>query len=519
MAKVFSVPNSLLENIHLFANTQEATSTYVDNENVLQLHPSASLDMLSLGESAQHELDLSKITLGGGSYNHGEALFEQRALINNDLDSEAIRTQYFTQCTKPIQWQDTKILIEHIISFAKQCNIRISDTLLDGCARRIVIASFKTMDPIFALQNISDNSPSGEIMGLHKRPSNSLGDYNEWRGFLDHMFIDKEAAEHIFSAECGYGQDYPTIFHIKRLLNELKVSMDAIQTLKLYILVNIRGLKLLRTVQLFFSENLPIKVNSDEAACIFAASLAELTFPADAYAADVASILTHCTMSPQLKQDFSVFQHSDMQVQHAQPVVSWANKSRTCLYDRVKSISQPDVASATRSPNSFEKWVSSAKLPPVSSGKKRGIAYLFMGLNDRSRLGDAVQRNLKLLFRKDETVRSIMEQPVEHPEISVLVLLLKDITQVNPSEALLRFKKSCFVDLSLQQQQAMDWSTVFQLYICTFLETEVWKEAWKNFAPLSHNVLVCVTQFRKDNSIDLDYVTSTCVSNFDLESK
>jgi len=28
-----------------------------------------------------------------------------------------------------------------------------------------------------------------------------------------------------------------------------------------------------------------------------------------------------------------------------------------------------------------------------------------------------------------------------------------------------------------------------------------------------------VTQFRKDNLVDLDYVTSTCVSNFDLESK
>jgi hypothetical protein len=505
--------------MHFFTNTGEITNAYVDDENVLQMHPSASLDMLSVGESAEHELDLSKITLGESAHNHGEALLEQRALINNDLDSEALRTQYFTQCTKPIQWQDTKFLIEHIISFAKRCNIRVSDTLLDGCARRIVIASFKTIDPISALETISDNSPSGEIMNLHKRPNNPLGDYNEWRGFLDHMFMEKEAAEHIFSAECGYGQDYPTIFHIKRLLNELKVPMDAIQTLKLYMLVNIRGLKLLRTVQLFFAENLPIKVNSDEAACIFAASLAELTFPADAYAADVASVLTNCTMSPQLKQDFSAFQHSDMQIQHAQPVVSRANKSRTRLYDRVKRISQPDAAAAARSPSSFEKWVSAAKLPPVSSGKKRGIAYLFMGLNNRSRLVEAVQRNLKLLFRKDETVRSIMQQPVEHPEISVLHLLLKDITQVNPSDALLRFKKDCFVDLSLQQQQAMDWSTVFQLYICTFLETEVWKEVWKNFAPLSHNVLVGVTQFRKDNLVDLDYVTSTCVSNFDLESK
>lgn len=519
MAKVFSVPNSLLQNMNPFPTIQEASNTYVDEENVLQLNPSASLDMLSLHDTAQQELDLSKITLGEGGHNYGEALLEQRALINNDLDSEALRTQYFTQCTKPIQWQDTKFLIEHIISFAKRCNIRISDTLLDGCARKLLIASFKTMDPVIALQTIADNTPSGEILQLHKRPQNPLGDYNEWRGFLDHIFIDKEAAEHIFSAECGYGQDYPTIFHIRRLLKELKIPFDAIDTLKLYILVNIKGLKLLRTVQLFFSENLPIQISSDDAACIFAASLAELSFPADAYAEDLASILTHCTMSPQLKQDFSVFQHSDMQLQHAQPVVSRANKSRTRLYDRVKQISQPDAAAAARSPSSFEKWVSAAKLPPVSSGKKRGIAYLFMGLNDRSGLGDAVQRNLKLLFRKDETVRSIMQQPVEHPEISVLHLLLKDITQVNPSDELIRFKKDCFVDLSLQQQQAMDWSTVFQLYVCTFLETEVWKDTWKSFAPLSHNVLVGVTQFRKDNKINLDYVTNTCVSNFDLESK
>jgi hypothetical protein len=519
MAKVFSVPDSLWQNLQLFADEQSTTNTYVDDENVLQLHPSASLNMLSAYESTPHELDLSKITLGEGSHNYKQALLEQRALINNDLDSEALRTQFFTQCTKPIQWQDTRFLIELIISFAKQCNIRVSDTLLDGCVHKIVIASFKTINPHLVLKTMNDTSACGDIISIHKRPNNTLGDYNEWKGLLDHMTFDKEAAEFMFSVEHEYGKEYPTIFHISRLLKELKVPMDAVQTLKLYVLVNVKGLKLLRAVQLFFSENLPINVNSEEAACIFAASLAEQTFEADVYSADVASILAHCTMSPQLKQDFTAFQHSDMQLQHAQPVASQANKSRTRLYDRVKNMTDSKHMATTTLSSSFEMWVSTVKLPSVSSGKKRGIAYLFMGLHELSKNKEAVQRNLKKLFKKDETVRLIMQHPVEHPEISVLVLLLKDITVVHPEADLLRFKKECLVDLSSQQQKALDFSTVFQLYICTYLETEIWKEVWKNFAPLSHNVLVNATRFRKSILIDLDYVTNTCVENFDLESK
>jgi len=521
MAKIFSVPETLLKNLNLFTEEKESTNTYIDSEDVLQLHDSASLHMLSFNEDETNELDLSKIVLGGSTYNHGEALLEQRALINNDLDSEAIRTQYFTQCSRPIQWQDTKFLIEYIISFAKQCNIKVSDTLLDGCARRIVIVSFKTVNPLLVLKTMSDNSPNGEILSLHKRTNNALGNYNEWRGFLDHMHFDRESVEYMFSPEHGYGQDFPTLFHVSRLLRELKVSMDAMQTVKLYILVNVKGLKLLRSVQLFFSEHLPINVDSNNAACIFAASLAEHTFEPDVYAADLASLLVYCTMSPQLKQDLTAFQHrDDMHLHNTQSAIIRANKSRTRLYDRVKSMSESDSTASTGSPNSFEKWVCAAKLPPVSSGKKRGMAYLFMSLHELFKIEGAIRLNLKCLFKKDGTVQSILQHPVEHPEIGILVLLLKDITTVNAEEKLQHFKKECLMDfLSQEQKMDMDVSTVFQLYVCTFLQNDIWKEAWKQFSSLSHNVLVNVTHFRKDNLIDLDYVTTTCVANFDLESK
>jgi hypothetical protein len=103
--------------------------------------------------------------------------------------------------------------------------------------------------------------------------------------------------------------------------------------------------------------------------------------------------------------------------------------------------------------------------------------------------------------------------------VGVIIMLLKDITEVPPTETLLQFKKKCFADLSLQQQQAMQWCTVFQLYLCVFMRADVWKEVWKSFYALSHNVLVNATQFRQENIIDLDFVTTTCVSNFDLEAK
>ena len=518
--------------------TMDTSNVFEVDDAVLKIFASGDMQQfISLGESKDPvESQWNMDAFSGDAYARGCALFDgvtieneemdtafQRELIQHDFDTAANVHAMFAQSVQPAGTRNFTNCIEKLISFARRCNIKAN--FVSGCVKRAILASLELMKPEQVTACIKDGQPFGELKRfMEKQDTNFLGDYHDWETLLHALTFDEEKLQMAFSSKFNFGKEFPTIYRARELLQEIDLYLTWQDLFKVYLLSNIKNLKVRHTLENFFQQILPLGKNAGQLAMVYSASLADKRFSPEEYSTDLAFTVDALCVQPWFEEKVIRFlQDSSEMVRLTTKRVKEETTGRVKLRERVGELVQRRlvegsvVSLATPAvddliSNTFEGWCRLARLPPMISERKKLTAYMLMSLPimyaSKSEIDTIIRNNF------DPTVADcILETAVENPEASVIVELLSLVTTcIKAFRQLSEFQDLCFATVSQQEKLGLESITAFQLYVAIYQRESLWRTVWTNFhVSLTHQITVAVNIFRSKNEFALKEVAEYCL--------
>lgn len=471
---------------------------------------------------------------------------EQNRFMDNGFDTTAEMTTLFLQSKKHVEEHNFNSIISTYLTFTHTSNLLARDVV--NSFKRSIISSMKLADMNAVCESMNYELPQEGLIQFENRTENVYGDYSEWQKILQILSFDDEQIDEFFSGpESNFGHDLPTI---KVVLDNLKQigaeELSMTDSLKVYLLTNIKSIISLVAITSFLREAMPATFNSTEASLIFTATMADCPrFSHEIYSQDIAWFMKNMIVSPSFEEKVFFFMETKKtMLKWSQTEVAKANIGRVRLRYRVGvqsnlpqnntiqdgNVSTPlsmfdsptygdNIQNVNAAPashlsqmeeDSIQQWSLRARIPPAISHKSRLMSYVLMGQTAFADPSDAI---LKHFSNETDLASNIIKQKVFKPHTEVIIEFLRLLTvKVTEFDALTSFREECFTDFSYTDSKDLSWLRFLQLYIAIHNPQDIWPHVWKAFCGvMSHQVLIAVANFKKTHEYDINNVAEICM--------
>jgi hypothetical protein len=471
---------------------------------------------------------------------------EQNRFMDNGFDTTAEMTTLFLQSKKHVEEHNFNSIISTYLTFTHTSNLLARDVV--NSFKRSIISSMKLADMNAVCESMNYELPQEGLIQFENRTENVYGDYSEWQKILQILSFDDEQIDEFFSGpESNFGHDLPTI---KVVLDNLKQigaeELSMTDSLKVYLLTNIKSIISLVAITSFLREAMPATFNSTEASLIFTATMADCPrFSHEIYSQDIAWFMKNMIVSPSFEEKVFFFMETKKtMLKWSQTEVAKANIGRVRLRYRVGvqsnlpqnntiqdgNVSTPlsmfdsptygdNIQNVNAAPashlsqmeeDSIQQWSLRARIPPAISHKSRLMSYVLMGQTAFADPSDAI---LKHFSNETDLASNIIKQKVFKPHTEVIIEFLRLLTvKVTEFDAVTSFREECFTDFSYTDSKDLSWLRFLQLYIAIHNPQDIWPHVWKAFCGvMSHQVLIAVANFKKTHEYDINNVAEICM--------
>jgi hypothetical protein len=469
------------------------------------------------------------------------AINEQSQFMDNEFNATAELTSLFLQSTKFTETHNFDSIINTYLTFTKISNIPARDVV--DSFKRSIISSLKLDDTVSICTEMGyELSEPGRF---EKLVENVYGDYSEWEKILHTLAFDEDAVhEYLFTAESDFGHNRPTIKFVIDKLEQIGVdNVNVTDTLKIYLLTNIKNVISLVAIKAFLTEIMPATFNTTEAANIFTAAMADTRFTQTQFSNDLTWLMQNLIISVEFQEKCIFFmetkesmfkwsqrentkQHQttgrvrlryrvgpslgrsvlpDADPIHNNIVDNYGCPSYTQKVQNIDYISQTSQLHE----DSLQGWSLRARVPPAISHKSKLLGYVLMAQINFADPSDAIRKH----FTDTEIASNILANRLCKPQASTIIEFLHLLTfHVTPFEKLIAFRTECFMDFSHTDSKDLSWLKLLQLYIASYQDEDIWPEIWKNFCKvLSHQVLIAVRNFKNKHIYEVDVVAEICM--------
>ena len=471
---------------------------------------------------------------------------EQNRFMDNGFDTTAEMTTLFLQSKKHVEEHNFNSIISTYLTFTHNSNLLARDVV--NSFKRSIISSMKLADMNAVCESMNYELPQEGLIQFENRTENVYGDYSEWQKILQILsFDDEQIDEYLSGPESNFGHDLPTI---KVVLDNLKQigaeELSMTDSLKIYLLTNIKSIISLVAITAFLREAMPATFNATEASLIFTATMADCPrFSHEIYSQDIAWFMKNMIVSPSFEEKVFFFMETKKtMLKWSQTEVAKANVGRVRLRYRVGvqsnlpqnntiqdgNVSTPlsmfdsptygdNIQNVNAAPashlsqmeeDSIQQWSLRARIPPAISHKSRLMSYVLMGQTAFADPSDAI---LKHFSNETDLASNIIQQKVFKPHTEVIIEFLRLLTvKVTEFDALTSFREECFTDFSYTDSKDLSWLRFLQLYIAIHHPQDIWPHVWKAFCGvMSHQVLIAVANFKKTHEYDMNNVAEICM--------
>jgi len=471
----------------------------------------------------------------------GNAIMEHNRFMDNGFNTTAEMTSLFMQSTKLVKERDLETIIMTYLTYTHSCNLKARD--VRNSFIHSVVHSLKLENATNLLSLLGFIVPPDQLRRNEKRSENVYGDFTEWDKILQVLsFNEEEVQDFLLSEDSDFAHELPTIKHVLTTLQQIgaeKLTME--DSLKIYLLTNIKGVSSLVAITTFLTDALPSTFNAQEAVFVFTAYMADVHFSQEEYTNDLAWILSNVIIAQTFQEKCIYFMET------TQSMLKWSqiekiksHVGRVRLRYRIgsKMTSNERSVGNVETPGTNEQcsasgetvahtvgnasqisqiqedslhgWSLRARVPPAISHKSKLLAYLLMSQTTFADPSDAIRSH----FVNDvHFCENILTQRVFKPHASVITEFLRLLTvQVTPFDGLMAFRDECFNDFSFTDTKDLSWLKYLQLYIAAYQHHDVWPLVWEQFCSvMSHQVLLSVTNFKKKHLYDINRVTEICM--------
>jgi hypothetical protein len=486
-----------------------------------------------------------------GQQIHVDAIKEQNMLMDNGFNATSEMTDLFLQSTKLTQEREYSSIINMYLTFTRRSNLLARDVV--NSFKRSIICSMKLSDMTGICEAMEYELPQEGLVRFERRPENVYGDYSEWEKILQVLSFDEEdVREYLLSVDSDFGNDLPTIKFVLTTLEQVGIdSISMVDSLKVYLLTNIKNVSSIVAIKAFLTETMPATFNSSEAANIFTACMADTRFTHEQFTHDLSWFMLNVIISTAFKDSCLFFMETK------QNMLAWSQKETTKEHEDGKrprlryrggmyhkqgsayiqpthlgnsgsgdSITDETLVHAAPAAShmsqihedSLQGWALRARVPPAISHKSKLMGYVLM-----SQLTFADPSNaIRLHFLNDpEISTNMLTQRICKPHAVHIIEFLRLLTiHVNPFDELVAFRNECFTDFSYTDSKDLSWLRFLQLYIAVYQNEDVWSHVWKSFCGvLSHQVLIAVSNFRQNHVYAVDKVAEICMWDEDSSRK
>ena len=485
-----------------------------------------------------------------------DAIEEQNRLMDDGFNTTADISSLFLSSRKLYEEIDYSFIIKTYISFTHTSNLMARD--VTNSFKRSIISSLKLVDSTSICRAMQYDVPQVDLVRFERRIENVYGGYSEWVKILQTLSFDEDATkEYLRSADSDFGNDVPTIKFVLDILEQIGAkSMSMTDTLRVYLLTNIKNVSSLIAVKAFLSEAMHATFNASDAANVFTACMADAPrFTPEQFAGDLAWFMEQvqvCTIF----QDKIVFflDTKESMLQWSRDIhKAEQNTGRVRLRLRVGAMSgggsggnggsvssggsdsytgdftdvlHTQTPSSNTTPqlsllqdDSLHGWAVRARIPPAISHKSKLLGYVLMSQISFADPADALRTH----FANDGGIISsnMLNQRVIKPHADAIIEFLDLLTvHVTPFDELLAFRDECFVDFSKTDSKNLSWLKFLQLYVATYQNDGVWPNVWKHFCGvLSHQVLLALTAFKTKHKYAVEKVANICMQTEETAQK
>jgi hypothetical protein len=466
---------------------------------------------------------------------------EQSKLMDNGFDTTADLTSLFMQSTKLIEERNYESIIMTYLTFSHTSNL-LPRNVADNF-KRSIISSLKLIDTSSICNHLQFSPPQQELVQFERRTTNVYGDYTQWEKILQVLsFNEEDVREYLLTSDSDFGNDAPTIKFVLSTLQQVGAeALSMSDTLKLYLITNIKSVSSLVAVKTFLSETMPATFNASDAANVFTACMADTRFTQEQFSADLAWFMLNVTVCPVFAEKCIFF------IETQQSMLKWSQSEETkkhvgrvrlrmrvaCNSEAMNNASGrstyssdpangPDnhppshtaaiPASQTSQlhQDSLQGWTSRARIPPAISHKSKLMGYLLMSQYDFADPSHAIRTH----FANDtEMSENIIAQRICKPHAAPIIEFLRLLTvHVTQFDELTAFRQDCFSGFSYTDSKDLSWLNFFQLYIAIYQHEDIWSIVWKSFCGvLSHQVLIAIGNFKNKYVYAVDKVVEICM--------
>lgn len=465
----------------------------------------------------------------------------QHQLMDNGFNVTADLSNLFLQSTKQIEEQNYESIIMTYLTFSHTSNL-MARNVADSF-KRSIISSLKLLDTSDICKRLNLAPPQQELVQFERRTTNIYGDYSQWEKILHILhFNEDEVREYLLTVDSDFGNDVPTIkFVISTLQHVGAETLSMTDTLRIYLITNIKAVSSLVAVKRFLGEAMHSTFNASDATNLFTACMADTRFTQDQFASDLAWFMQHVVVCPSFIEKCKFF------IETQQNMLKWSQAEETKnhigrvrLRNRIaynsdnmnsantsidrgnynendgNDVTQNNMTSGAASQtsqlqqDSLQGWTSRARIPPAISHKSKLLGYLLMSQYTFADPSHA----LRLHFVNDsEIADNILAQRICKPHAAPIIEFLRLLSvHVTQFDELTAFRDLCFTDFSHTDSKDLSWLNFLQLYIAIYQHDDLWTIIWKSFCSiLSHQVLISIGKFRHKYVYAVDKVVEICM--------
>ncbi|KAJ1469345.1 hypothetical protein T484DRAFT_1754494 [Baffinella frigidus] len=489
------------------------------------------------------------------------AIKEQTRWMDNGFNATAEITSLFLLSTKLVQERDYNSIIKKYVSFTHTSNLMARNVV--ASFKRSIISSLKLVDTTNICAAMQYDPPQKELVRYERRLENVYGDYSEWGKILQSLSFDEaKTKEYLLSTDSDFGNDLPTIKFVLVTLEQIGAEdLSMTDSLRVYLLTNIKNLSSLVAIKAFLTEAMPATFNASDAANVFTACMADARFTQDQFTNDLAWFMCNVEVCTTFQDKCLFFMDAkESNLKWSQNEVKKNHIGRARLRYRV-GIHSSGVAvgggvsggggaagvadngggggggggggnkesTHTQAPasqlsqtqeDSLQGWALRARVPPAISHKSKLLGYVLMSQMNFADPSKAIRAHFANNGGGD-IASNMLAQRVCKPHSAAIIEFLHMLTvHVTPFEELLAFRADCFADFSHTDSKDLSWLKFLQLYVAVYQNDDVWPHVWKHFcAVLSHQVLIAISNFKLKHVYAVDTVADICMQNEESQLK
>ncbi|KAJ1466483.1 hypothetical protein T484DRAFT_3633367 [Baffinella frigidus] len=483
-----------------------------------------------------------------------DAIKEQSRYMDDGFNATAELTSLFMQSTKLVEEQNFNSIINAYLTFTQTSNMLPRDVI--NSFKRSIVSSLKLADTTSICEGLNYEASQQGLLRVERRVENVYGEYSEWQKILQILsFTEAQVQEYLFTVDSDFGHDLPTIKFVFGTLEQIGVdNLSTTDTLKLYLLTNIKNISSLVAIKAFLVETMPATSNAHEAANIFTASIADTRFTQAQFSHDLTWFMQNLIIAPDFHDKCIFF------LDTKESMLKWSQRENTKQHNasgrvrlryRVGTFQDETTLGATVETNSdgvdsigsnglphgqqtqntnaasqmsqmqedsLQGWSLRARVPPAISHKSKLLGYVLVAQMNFADPSDAIRKHF---LNDSEIASNMLANRLCKPQASAIIEFLHLLTvHVTPFTELIAFRAECFTDFSYTDSKDLSWLKFLQLYIASYQNVDIWPHIWKNFCGvLSHQVLIAVGNFKTKYTYAVDKVAEICMQDEESSRK